>query len=76
MRPSDSQAAALNLARAEGYVRPASSSHARRLGTTPAVLSRTVKSCVRHGWLRHDVGGKHVLTDVGAAFFAGAVEEW
>lgn len=73
-RPSDTQGAALNLARARGYVRPASAQHARNLGTSTQALTRTVKSCERAGWLRHDVGGRYVLTPVGGAFFAGAAD--
>jgi predicted transcriptional regulator len=75
-RPSDTQGAALNLAHARGYVRPASPRHARDLGTSSQALTRTVKSCVGAGWLRHDVGGRYVLTPVGAAFFAGAVQDF
>jgi hypothetical protein len=68
MRPSEIQQAALVLATSEGYVRPASATHARRCGTTCGRLSKTVAVCVRQGWLRPISDGRYVVTEAGQAF--------
>lgn len=65
MRPSAPQLAAMVLAESEGYVRPASPTHARRCATTTGRLAATVKACQARGWLRPVAGGRFVLTDAG-----------
>lgn len=68
MKPSDKQLAALFLAVADGYVRPASATHAHRCATTCGRLSRTVAICVRQGWMRPVSDGRYVITGAGEAF--------
>jgi hypothetical protein len=68
VKPSDRQLAALVLATSEGYLRPASATHARRCGTTCGRLSKTVVVCVRQGWLKPISDGRYVVTEAGQAF--------
>lgn len=65
MKPSAPQLAAMILAESEGYVRPASPTHARRCATSIGGLTRTAKACQTHGWLRAEAAGRFVLTDAG-----------
>lgn len=68
MRPSPQQQAALVLAMTEGYVRPASATHARRCNTSCGRLSKTVAVCVRQGWLRQIPGQRFAITEAGEQF--------
>jgi hypothetical protein len=68
VRPSGRQLSALVLATSEGYVRPASPTHARRCGTTCGRLSKTVAVCVRQKWMRPVSDGRYVVTEAGQAF--------
>jgi hypothetical protein len=68
VKPSDHQLAALTLAVSEGYIRPASATHARRCRTTCGRLSKTVAVCVRQKWMWPISGGRYVVTEAGQAF--------
>jgi Mn-dependent DtxR family transcriptional regulator len=66
VKPSDAQLAVMVLAMSEGYIRPSSPTHARRLNVSPARATRTVTQCVRVKWLRGIGDGRYRLTDKGA----------
>jgi Mn-dependent DtxR family transcriptional regulator len=66
VKPTDAQMAAMVLAMSEGYIRPSSPTHARRLNVSPARATRTVAQCVRVKWLRSIGDGRYRLTDEGA----------
>jgi len=72
VKPSDRQRAALFLAESEGYVRPASLTHARRCNTSVGHLSTAVAICVRQLWLRPISDGRFVLTDAGREHVPGS----
>jgi hypothetical protein len=65
VKPTDRQQAALVLAESEGYIRPASPTHARRCATTVGHLTNTAKQCQRNGWLCPISGGRYTLTEAG-----------
>jgi hypothetical protein len=65
MTPSVAQKTAMVLAESEGYLRPASPTHAKRCRTSVAALARTARSCVANGWMRPISGGRYQLTDAG-----------
>jgi hypothetical protein len=71
VKPTDRQLAALVLAEAEGYIRPASPTHARRCVTSVGHLTNTAKQCQAHGWLKPISGGRYTLTDAGREFVPG-----
>jgi hypothetical protein len=68
VKPTDRQMACLVLAESEGYIRPASPTHARRCATTVGHLANTAKQCQRASWLRPISGGRYVITDTGRVF--------
>lgn len=71
MKPSERQRAVLFLAESEGYVRPASPTHARRCNTSVGNLSKTAAVCHRQGWLRPISDGRYVITDAGREHVPG-----
>lgn len=68
MKPSDLQRAALFLAVSDGYVRPASATHAHRCRTTSGRLSKAAQICQRQGWLKPISDGRYTITEEGAKF--------
>jgi hypothetical protein len=67
MKPTDAQMSVLVLAMAEGYIRPSSPTHAKRLNTNTGRATRTVAQCVRQKWLRSIGDGRYRLTEAGTA---------
>lgn len=62
-RPTEAQQAVLRFAVEEGYVRPGSPTHARKLDTTTGRLRRTCEALAGSaGWLRAAAGGKYMPT--------------
>jgi Mn-dependent DtxR family transcriptional regulator len=64
--------AVMVLAMSEGYIRPSSPTHARRLNVHPSRATRTVAQCVRAKWLRSIGDGRYQLTDEGAGHVSSA----